>query len=146
MKPWERWYDRLLRPIPMDGATITVESRPATDPPALTMLLSRVEGIAEAMRDVQDLDLAPAEALHVLLDHVHRVTNVLEGFEEAALLAAAERGVSLRNLALTLDVNSPQTVANRLQKIRWANQRGYTAHAVDAMAADSISDADPLDE
>lgn len=141
MRRWERWYDRLSYAIPRQGAAVIVESRPEEDHPALTTLLARLEAIAEAMREPEELDAAPGEALRVLLDQVHRATGALQGFEETVLLTAHERGVPLRTLAATLGLSSPQTVANRLQRIRWAERRGYTARAIEedpALAAGAI--------
>lgn len=128
---WSRWAGT---GIPMRATNITIPVNGETDPPAVTMVTSRIRMILEAMQ-VRSTDegLAGEELndLTYLLDQVHRVRMVLEGFEEDILVAAHERGASLRTLALHLEVSSPETVRYRLDKIRRAHGRGRIAAAYD---------------
>lgn len=135
----QHWGNFLVQGFPMDKeveVTFPVEARSTRA--SMVLVASRIAGLMAALGPLDEHDpnadpLAAEDVTEVtrLLDHLHRVRVALEGEEERLLLLLAERGVSLRTLATALEVNSPSTVKNRLDRIREANEQGLTAAGAD---------------
>lgn len=116
------WRDMLPGDLAPGENTVSVRMDTETDNAALAELLTRLPALIEALRPPTSeqgdpLDAEASEDLLALLAHLHRVRAVLEGQEERVLTACHRRGVSLRALAATLELNSPESVRKRLTRV-----------------------------
>lgn len=134
----QHWSNHLVRGFPMDReSTVEITVNPSVDSPAVVLLASRLSGLVDALRERYRRDGGDPllnedpDDLYRLLDHLHRVRMVLQGQEERVLDVANQRGNSLETLKTALEVNSRETVAHRLRRIRRASEHGVTAAALD---------------
>lgn len=132
----DHWSNFLVRYFPADTDTeVTFPINEAATRGGMTVVASRIAGLMAALGPKDGPDGDPLESedsseIGRLLDHLHRVRLCLEEQEERLIKLLADRGVSLRTIALHLEC-SPTTVSNRLKRIAEASERGLSAAGLD---------------
>lgn len=120
----QHWSEYLVREFPANASsTVELAVNPSTDAPAVVLLLSRLAGLVDALRETAGADEEPLlaedpEALYALLEQLHHVRSVLQEQENRVLDVANRRGLSLAQLAPVIEVSSRETVSYRLRRIR----------------------------
>ena len=132
----QHWGNYLVRGFPADQDTeVTFPVNAENTRPGMVVVASRIAGLMAALGpedgpDGDPLSTEDSSEIGRLLDHLHRVRLILESQEERLIELLADRGVSLRTIALHLKC-SPTTVANRRKRIAEAGERGLSAAGLD---------------
>ncbi|MEV8480372.1 hypothetical protein [Streptomyces sp. NPDC051173] len=139
------WSNYLPTWLPMGKpAEVKVTVDAENDRPAVVVLISRLQGLVEALRhrDVDGRDPLLDEDeddLYTLLLHLHMVRMVIEGQEERVLSRCAEKKIALERLASALELSGKSAVSYRLRRIKEAAKSGQSAAGMDEAQLDEFA-------